>query len=1319
MNTTLQTITSPHTGSSTFTSLTSSWRGLFRISFKYLAVLVVLLTVGIESVLAADTYFPSGNGDGSSSKPFQITNASELQAFGSMYQDHPDLWTSTYYNKCYKLTANIQLDTSVDNNYIPAGDTNAGNDYGKYFQGTFDGNNKTISGIRHNDSKKAIGLISSCKDGIIKDLTLQDCSFQTSYGGGYNSIGGAIAGYIRNGTIDNCIVINCVIGGNNNGNQGGIVGMPSYSTVTNCWVKGTTSINGRGGAIFGSTMDTTYSNNYYEWTVKKNGNSVPYNGTGWGIMSGPQDVSGKAQIEPVNSWAALKRAMSVGVTGSGVITLSANCTDGIKDNNSYLHVPSGKTVVLNLNGKTINRGLTSAITNGFVIKNEGTLTINGSGTITGGKNINAGGGIYDSGTLTINGGSITGNTALKGGGIFEYYRTATVTLNGVSITDNNATDEGGGIEIYLTSSSNVTICGGSTISNNSAANKGGGIYYAEGTLKIKGKVTISGNTKGEDPNNVELSSGKKITIDDNLDSDTRIGVYVQDITSFTITSGLSGKGVYSYFTSDNATYAVRPYDDNNAEACLKTIISPTVSMSGWTYGSNPSNPSVSNKPTNVAVTYTYKAEGESEFSTDKPIVAGTHTVKATTAETSSYTAGEATNTYTVAKREVTLSWDNTSLTYNKETQKPTASVSNKVGTDVCDVTVDGAQTNASDDAYTATASALTGTHSANYKLPTTLPTHTFTIGKKDVTVSGITASNKTYDGNTTATIVATNASFDGLLDGDALSVSTSGTFADANVGTGKTVTFGALTLGGTSVGNYQLAASGQQTTTTADITKKALTVTANNHSITYGDAPDNNGVNYSEFVEGEGTGNLSGTLDYDYSYAQYGNVGNTYTITPKGLTSNNYDISFQNGTLTVNQKEVGLNWSTDSPFTYDGQSHCLSATATGMVNSDEIGVTVTGAQTSAGDSYTATASELTGTKSGNYKLPDANTQTFTINRRAVTVTPSDDQSKTYGDSDPTITYNVDGLLGLVPGESLSGTLERAAGKDVNTYAITQGTVTNENNGNYDITFTTGKTFAITPKTIGISWGPTILTYNSSAQAPTATATGLVGSDVCNLSVTGQQTAVGVYTITDAPATVTALDNTNYQLPTTGLTTGFEIVNPLSISFAANQLWATWYGGYNFEVPTGMTAYKVSSVSGSTVTVDAITYVPANTGVLIKRTATDAAVVNSNVYNGETSAITSLLRNGSPTPYTDYILYNDGFVLSSVSTIGEHRCYLPGTGTASTRGLTIDLGDETTDISPKTAEVFDSEEWFDLQGRRIEKPQKKGLYIRDGKKVVIK
>ena len=333
------------------------------------------------------------------------------------------------------------------------------------------------------------------------------------------------------------------------------------------------------------------------------------------------------------------------------------------------------------------------------------------------------------------------------------------------------------------------------------------------------------------------------------------------------------------------------------------------------------------------------------------------------------------------------------------------------------------------------------------------------------------------------------------------------------------------------------------------------------------------------------------------------------------------------------------------------------------------------------------------------------------------MTPNEGQCKTYGEDDPTLTYSVDNI---VSGESLSGSLSRADGSDVGNYAITQGGVTDANNSNYTITFTSGKTFAITQKTVGITWGPTILTYNNTAQAPTAAATGLVGGDVCNVTVTGQQTAVGVYS-GDNVAIANALDNNNYQLPDPKPTTAFEIANPLSMSFAAGQLWGTWYGAYNYQVPTGMIAYKVSSVSGSTVTVDAIDYVPANTGVLINRTATEAANVSSNIYNGVTAGNTSLLVSGNPTPYTDYILFNDQFVLSSVSTIGDHRCYLPGSGVvAGTRGLNIVVGgDDTTDIEQKVIDIIETGEWYDMQGRRIVRPHKKGIYIRDGKKVVIK
>lgn len=138
-------------------------------------------------------------------------------------------------------------------------------------------------------------------------------------------------------------------------------------------------------------------------------------------------------------------------------------------------------------------------------------------------------------------------------------------------------------------------------------------------------------------------------------------------------------------------------------------------------------------------------------------------------------------------------------------------------------------------------------------------------------------------------------------------------------------------------------------------------------------------MEYSGFVNGETASNMGGTRDYDYSYEQFGNVGNSYTITPSGLTSGNYDISFVDGTLTVEQKVVSLTWS-GTELTYDGSAQTPTAEATVLVNGDAISVTVSGAQINPGTGYTAEASALTGDKTGNYKLPDAKTTTFAIGR---------------------------------------------------------------------------------------------------------------------------------------------------------------------------------------------------------------------------------------------------------------------------------------------------------------------------------------------------
>jgi hypothetical protein len=94
------------------------------------------------------------------------------------------------------------------------------------------------------------------------------------------------------------------------------------------------------------------------------------------------------------------------------------------------------------------------------------------------------------------------------------------------------------------------------------------------------------------------------------------------------------------------------------------------------------------------------------------------------------------------------------------------------------------------------------------------------VAKRALTISGITADNKVYDGTTTTTVNSTNAVKTGLVGGDDLTLATtSGVFADKNAGAGKTVNL-TTTYEGADKDNYEVT---NQTTTTAEISKKDIT----------------------------------------------------------------------------------------------------------------------------------------------------------------------------------------------------------------------------------------------------------------------------------------------------------------------------------------------------------------------------------------------------------------------------------------------------------------------------------------------------------------
>jgi trimeric autotransporter adhesin len=127
---------------------------------------------------------------------------------------------------------------------------------------------------------------------------------------------------------------------------------------------------------------------------------------------------------------------------------------------------------------------------------------------------------------------------------------------------------------------------------------------------------------------------------------------------------------------------------------------------------------------------------------------------------------------------------------------------------------------------TATGLGLTGFDAGNYTVNDTALT-TADIARADISaVTGITANSKVYDATTGAILNTSAAGFVGLIGSDDLNVAAANAnFIDANAGVGKTVNITGISLGGTDAGNYNLVTN--TATTAADITQRAITVTAN------------------------------------------------------------------------------------------------------------------------------------------------------------------------------------------------------------------------------------------------------------------------------------------------------------------------------------------------------------------------------------------------------------------------------------------------------------------------------------------------------------
>ncbi len=200
---------------------------------------------------------------------------------------------------------------------------------------------------------------------------------------------------------------------------------------------------------------------------------------------------------------------------------------------------------------------------------------------------------------------------------------------------------------------------------------------------------------------------------------------------------------------------------------------------------------------------------------------------------------------------------------------------------------------------------------------------------------------------------------------------------------------------GTYVANISLEGADNKTATASlefTISKKLLTVKVDSNlcKVLYGEEfkfPDN-AVSYEGFVEGDSVENaLGGKLTYDTNYEPGDNVGDEYRIVLGGLTSDNYVIEYEAGSLTVIPRTVSFSWENTEDRTYGDGKGEITVRVEGLRETDDVSAVVEDAVLTAG-THTARVTGLTGYQARDYKLPDEETErtcTYMVAKAAQTL----------------------------------------------------------------------------------------------------------------------------------------------------------------------------------------------------------------------------------------------------------------------------------------------------------------------------------------------
>jgi hypothetical protein len=485
------------------------------------------------------------------------------------------------------------------------------------------------------------------------------------------------------------------------------------------------------------------------------------------------------------------------------------------------------------------------------------------------------------------------------------------------------------------------------------------------------------------------------------------------------------------------------------------------SLPTQTYGTSALKMTASSN-SGLAISYASSNTAVARISNDTAYLlkADTATITASQAGNGTYKAATpVAQKLTVAKKTLTVTGASAqNKTYDGTTSATLSggSLSGLVGSDVVTLTV-GTATFANKNvqtgkAVTVTGSTISGADAGNYGL-TEVSGLSADIGAKTLTVTGVSAQSKTYDGTTSATL--SGGSLVGVVGSDVVTLSLgTATFSTKSVGTGKSVAVTGSAISGADAGNYSLT---EVSGLTADISAKNLTVTGVSAQNKTYDGTTSAALSGGSLVGVVGSDVVTLSLGTATFSTKNVGTGKSVAVTGSGIfgtDAGNYSLTEVSGlTADISAKGLTVTDVSAQNKAYDGTTSAAlgGGSLVGVVGSESVALTLGTASfanknAGTGKSVTVTGSGISGADAGNYSLTEVSGLTADIATYPVTVTARD-TSKKVGDSDPVFPWSAGALF---TGDSWTGSLTRTTGETAGDYDIVQGSL--DAGSNYAVTF---------------------------------------------------------------------------------------------------------------------------------------------------------------------------------------------------------------------------------------------------------------------------